>query len=77
MIDLFVLACTLSRVNSSLLANGEEKARQELQILEVLSDQVRRRVRQNFDLVDRNEDESLKAVADHAFDLEKYAWDTI
>ena len=77
MIDLFVLACTLSRVNSALLAQGEEKARQELQILEVLSDQVRRRVRQNFDLVDRNEDESLKAVADHAFELEKYAWDTI
>ncbi|MEO8181526.1 MAG: acyl-CoA dehydrogenase family protein [Deltaproteobacteria bacterium] len=77
MIDLFVLACTLSRVNSSLLANGEEKARPEVQILEVLSDQVRRRVRQNFDLIDRNEDESLKAVADHAFDLEKYAWDTI
>jgi hypothetical protein len=77
MIDLFVLACTLSRVNSSLIAQGEEKARQELQILEVLSDQVRRRVRQNFDLVDRNEDESLKALADHAFGLEKYAWDTI
>jgi acyl-CoA dehydrogenase family protein 9 len=77
MIDLFVLACTLSRVDSSLLAHGEEKARQELQILDVLSDQVRRRVRQNFDLVDRNEDESLKALADHAFDLEKYAWDTI
>jgi alkylation response protein AidB-like acyl-CoA dehydrogenase len=77
MIDMFVLACTLSRVNSSLVASGEEKTLQEIQILDVLSDQVRRRVRQNFDLVDRNEDESLKALADHAFDLERYAWDTI
>jgi len=77
MIDMFVLACTLSRVNSSLLASGEEKARPELQILDVLSDDVRRRVRQNFDLVDRNEDDSLKAVAEHAFDLERFAWDTI
>lgn len=77
MIDLFVLACTLSRVNSSLLANGEEKARQEIQILEVLSEQARRRVQQNFELIDRNEDEPLKALADHAFNLEKYAWDTI
>ncbi len=77
MIDMFVLACTLSRVNSSLMASGEEKAQQEIQILDVLSDEVRRRVRQNFDLVDRNEDESLKALADHAFDLERYAWDTI
>ncbi len=77
MIDMFVLACTLSRVNSSIAASGEEKARPEIQILDVLSDDVRRRVRQNFDLVDRNEDDSLKAVADHAFDLERFAWDTI
>jgi acyl-CoA dehydrogenase family member 9 len=77
MIDMFVLACTLSRVNSSLVASGEEKTQQEIHILDVLSDQVRRRVRQNFDLVDRNEDESLKALAEHAFDAERYAWDTI
>jgi hypothetical protein len=77
MIDMFVLACSISRVNSSLLALGEQKAQPEIQILDVLSDQVRRRVRQNFELVDRNEDDSLKAVADHAFDLERYAWDTI
>jgi acyl-CoA dehydrogenase family protein 9 len=77
MIDLFVLACTLSRVNSSLMANGEEKARQEIQILDVLAEQARRRVHQNFELIDRNEDEPLKALADHAFNLEKYAWDTI
>jgi acyl-CoA dehydrogenase family member 9 len=77
MIDMFVLACCLSRVNSSLLSLGEEKAQPEIQILDVLSDQVKRRVRQNFDLVDRNEDDALKAVADHAFDLERYGWDTI
>jgi len=77
MIDMFVLACTLSRVNSSLLSLGEEKAQPEIQILNVLSDQVKHRVRQNFDLVDRNEDDALKAVADHAFDLERYGWDTI
>ncbi len=77
MIDMFVLACTLSRVNSSLVASGEEKTQHEIQILDVLSDEVRRRVRQNFDSVDRNEDESLKAIADHAFDLERFAWDTI
>jgi len=42
MIDMFVLAFTLSRVNSSLLAQGEAKAKQEIQILDVLSDDVRR-----------------------------------
>jgi hypothetical protein len=77
MIDIFVLACTLSRVNSSLVSAGEQKARPEIQILDVLADEVRHRVRHNFDMVDRNEDESLKAVADHAFDLERFGWDTI
>jgi hypothetical protein len=77
MIDMFVLACTLSRVNSALVASGEEKTQQQIQILDVLSDEVRRRVRQNFESVDRNEDESLKAIADHAFDLERFGWDTI
>jgi hypothetical protein len=77
MIDMFVLACTLSRVNSALVGSGEEKTQHEIEILDVLSDQVRRRVRQNFDLVDRNEDESLKSLAEHAFDAERYAWDTI
>ena len=77
MIDLFALACTLSRVNSSLLAKGEAKAQPEIQILDVLCDQVKWRVHQNFASVDRNEDDALKAIADHAFELEKYAWDTI
>jgi hypothetical protein len=77
MIDMFVFACTLSRVNSALQAASEEKVAHEVQILDVLADQVRRRTRQNFELVDRNEDESLKAVADHAFELERFAWDTI
>jgi hypothetical protein len=77
MIDMFVLACTLSRVNSALVASGEEKTQHEIEILDVLSDEVRRRVKQNFDSVDRNEDESLKAIADHAFDIERFGWDTI
>lgn len=77
MVDLFALACTLSRVNSSLQELGEEKAAPEVQILEVLSGRVKRSVRQNFADIDRNEDESLKAVADHAFELEGYGWDTI
>ncbi len=77
MIDMFALACTLSRVNASVVAHGAEKARPELQLLEVFAGRVRRSVRHNFELVDRNEDEALKAVAEHACDLERFAWDTI
>lgn len=77
MIDLFVLACTLSRVSASIESVGEEKAQKELHIATVLADQAKRRVRQNFELIDRNEDESVKALADHAFDFERFPWDTI
>lgn len=77
MIDLFALACTLSRVNSSLQSQGEEKALAEIQILDVFAEQVKRQTRQNLEWVDHNEDDSLKAVADHACELERYGWDTI
>ena len=48
-----------------------------MQILDVLAGDVRRRVRHNLDLVDRNEDEALKALADHVFESERYLWDTL
>jgi acyl-CoA dehydrogenase family member 9 len=77
MIDLFVLACSMSRVNSSLSSKAAAEAEKEVQILDVLADDVRRRVRHNLDLVDRNEDEALKAIADHVFDSERYLWDIL
>jgi alkylation response protein AidB-like acyl-CoA dehydrogenase len=76
MIDLFVLACVLSRVNSSLEAGADDIA-QELQIAAAFSGQVRRRVRNNIDEIDDNVDEDVKALADHAFERERYSWDTI
>jgi acyl-CoA dehydrogenase family member 9 len=77
MIDLFALACSLSRVNSSLSNREAKESEKEVQILEVLSEQVRRRVRQNLDRVDKNEDEVVKALADDVFEAERYRWDVI
>jgi alkylation response protein AidB-like acyl-CoA dehydrogenase len=77
MIDLFALACTLSRVNSSLANREAKQTDKEVQILDVLSEQVRRRVRQNLELVDKNEDETVKALADDVFEAERYRWDVI
>jgi alkylation response protein AidB-like acyl-CoA dehydrogenase len=77
MIDLFVLACTLSRVNSLVEANGVQKSQKELEILQVLSGQVGRRVRSNFGKIDDNDDELIKSLADHAFERDGYAWDSI
>ena len=77
MIDLFVLACTISRVSSSLNEKGQDKAVYELEILAVLCGQVLRRVRGNFEKIDDNDDELIKSLADYALEGEKYAWDTL
>ncbi len=77
MIDLFVLACVLSRVNSSIAEKGAEGAQREVEILKVFGNQVQRRVRHAFNLIDINDDELIKSVADHAFDQERFEWDNI
>jgi acyl-CoA dehydrogenase family protein 9 len=77
MIDLFVLASVLSRVDSSIREKGIEEAKKEVEILEVFSGQVQRRIRSNLELIDENDDELVKSLANHALDQEKYSWDTI
>ncbi len=77
MIDLFVFACTLSRVSTALESKGMAAVEKELQILDVLSGQVRRRVNGNFSKIDDNDDEQIKALADHALEAEKYVWDNL
>lgn len=77
MIDLFALACTISRVNSALAEKGAEGAAREVDILKIFANQTERRVRSNFGLIDINDDELLKGLADHAFEQEKFSWDNI
>jgi acyl-CoA dehydrogenase family protein 9 len=77
MIDLFVLGCVLSRVNSSIKANGLQKAAKELEILEVFAGQVRRRTKGNFSKIDNNDDELIKSLADFSLEKEGYTWDSI
>jgi acyl-CoA dehydrogenase family member 9 len=77
MIDLFVLACVLSRVDSAIRSKGAEAARREVEIAHAFAGQVRRRVKNTVSEIDDNQDETVKALADHAFGEEKYAWDTL
>jgi alkylation response protein AidB-like acyl-CoA dehydrogenase len=77
MIELFALACTLSRVSSSLAEKGAEGAAREIEIVKVFANQVERRVRHNFGLIDINDDELLKGLADFAFEQEKFGWDNL
>jgi hypothetical protein len=64
-------------VNQSIQDNGLEKAKMELEILEVFAGQCGRRVKGNFNKIDNNDDELIKSLAMHAFENEKFIWDTI
>jgi acyl-CoA dehydrogenase family protein 9 len=77
MIDLFVLASVLSRVDSSVRARGVGEAAKELEIAHAFAGQVRRRIKSTVSEIDDNEDEKVKSLADHAFELERFAWDTL
>lgn len=77
MIDLFMLACTLSRVSTAVTEKGAAAVTKELEILSVLTGQVRRRVRSNMSKIDENDDELIKSLADHALDAEAYIWDNV
>ena len=77
MIDLYVLAAVLSRVTASIEKHGAEKVAREIQIAQAFASRVERQVRVRVEEIDHNADEVVKALADHAFEVEKYSWDTI
>ena len=77
MIDLFSMACVLSRVDGSVRRLGEDGAARELEILRVFSGQVQRRVKSNYGKIDDNDDELIKSLADHAFAEERFIWDNL
>ena len=77
MIDMFVLACVMSRVTASIEANGPEKAAHEIEIAQVFGGQVRSRVTRNIRKIDDNDDKLVKNLAVHAYKQEGYRWDTI
>ncbi len=77
LIDLFVLAAVLSRVNAAVEERGAEKAQRELEILKVFARRARSRIRGNFRRVDVNDDELVKSLADDAFEREGFGWDLL
>jgi alkylation response protein AidB-like acyl-CoA dehydrogenase len=77
LVDQFVLACVLSRVQAALDSKGEAKSAHELSLLKVVARRVRGRVRGNFRRMDVNDDEIVKELADDAFEREAYGWDAI
>lgn len=77
MIDLFVMACTISRVQSSIEAKGVDGAATEIDILKLFTREAKVRIKHNFRRIDSNDDELMKSLADQAFEAEGFRWDTI
>ena len=77
LIDLFVFACVLSRVTASVEKNGAEKAAREIDIARVFAGQARGRCMRNFRKIDDNDDDLIKNLADHAYQVGGYSWDTL
>lgn len=77
MINLFVLSCALSRATASIETHGVEKAKREIQMVQVLGGRVRSRVSNSFRQIDNNDDDLVKDLADHAYEVGGYQLDTI
>jgi len=77
MIDLWVLACVLSRVTAAIESKGADEAIEETHIARVLAQQVRGRTRRNFRKIDDNDDELVKGLAEAAYERGGYGWDVL
>jgi alkylation response protein AidB-like acyl-CoA dehydrogenase len=77
MIDLFALACVITRVTSAIEQKGLEACAKEREIVHVFAAQVGRRVRSNFGKIDDNDDLEIISLADHALDQEGFSWDNL
>ncbi len=77
MIHLYVLAAVLSRVTSTIQAKGAAESKHEILIAQAFASRTEKIVRHNVAEIDSNADTEVKSLADHAFHLEKFAWDTI
>ncbi|MGB8222381.1 MAG: hypothetical protein WCF10_07330, partial [Polyangiales bacterium] len=77
MIDLFVMAATISRVQASIDAKGVDGAALEIDILRTFTRAAKIRIKRNFRRIDSNDDEMLKALAEDAFKAEGFRWDTL
>lgn len=75
MIDLFVLACTLSRVSRSVTLHGVSATQEEQHILSAFAAQVKYRLEAILRRIDDNEDEAIKALAEDLSEKETYRWD--
>ena len=77
-IDYYLLASVLARVTRELEEKGgPEHCALELAIADSLTMRANRRIRGNFKAIDRNDDDSMKVIAESAYAAGKYPFDVL
>jgi len=76
-IDLYAMFCVLSRVTAAIEESGVEKCEMELAIANCFFARANRRVRGNFKAISKNDDESMKLIADKSYEFGKYPFDVL
>ena len=76
-IDLYGVACTLSRTTRALDRRGEEGARRELELTSMFVAMAEKRLAANVDSFERNDDEMRKGIADRAYVDGGYPFDVM
>jgi len=77
-IDFYAMACILSRVTRAIEEKGgPDKCELELNLAEAFFMRANRRIRGNFKAIDRNDDDNMKFIAQKAYELGKYPFDSI
>jgi acyl-CoA dehydrogenase family protein 9 len=76
-VDMYAMACLLSRVTRSIERHGVEKCELELSIVEGFFLRANRRIKGNFRSIDRNDDDAMKLIAQKAYELGDYPFDIL
>lgn len=76
-IDLYALVCVLSRVTAELESKGVEKCQTEMAIAESFFLRASRRIRANFEAMDKNDDELMRFLSQRAFEGGSYPFDHV
>jgi acyl-CoA dehydrogenase family protein 9 len=76
-VDLYAIACCISRTTRTIERRGEEGARRELDLTSIFTTAAQKRLRQNISDFIQNDDELRKAVASRAYADRAYPFDII
>jgi acyl-CoA dehydrogenase family member 9 len=76
-IDLYAVACTISRTTRTLDRRGEDGARREVDLTSMFVTMAQKRLAANVAAFERNDDELRKVIADRAYVDGGYPFDVI